>query len=342
MKYYMNSIKIDLISMNDIIDAGCINPINVMKIIENSLLKFKNGDILLPEKISQIFDEETQNRINCMPSTLLNEKVCGVKWVSVFPKNPQLFSTPNVSGLIILSEINKGYPFSILDGTLITALRTACMGAVGAKYLAKKDSSVFGTIGTGDQAKMHFRCIKTLFPSIKTCYVASRTCKSEQCFISEMQELFPDVNYISCNSDYDLAARNSDIIVTAVSCQEPLLKVKSIKKGAFYCHVGGWEDEYAVPLNADKIVCDDWNSLKHRGSPTIAKMYSEGLLSDDSIYANLVDIIDGTKPGRENHEEFIYFNSIGLSFVDIAVAYDFYNKVINAGLGKKWDFNLSM
>lgn len=338
----MNSIEIDLISMNDIIDAGCINPINVMKIIEDSLLKFKNGDILLPEKISQIFDEETQNRINCMPSTLLDEKVCGVKWVSVFPQNPQLFSTPNVSGLIILSEINRGHPFSILDGTLITALRTACMGAVGAKYLAKKDSNAYGTIGTGDQAKMHFRCIKTIFPNIKTCYVASRSCKSEQSFISEMRELFPDVNYVPCNSDYDLAANNSDIIVTAVSCQEPLLKAKSIKKGAFYCHVGGWEDEYAVPLKADKIICDDWNSLKHRGSPTIARMYSEGLLNDDSIYANLVDVIDGTKPGRDNDEEFIYFNSIGLSFVDIAVAYDFYNNVISAGLGKKWNFNLSM
>ena len=109
-----------------------------------------------------------------------------------------------------------------------------------------------------------------------------------------------------------------------------------MKKGTYYCHVGGWEDEYAVPQKATKIVCDDWHSLKHRGSPTIARMYKEGLLKDSDIYANIADIIDGTKPGRQNYDEICYFNSIGLSFVDVSVAYSFYKKVLNNNLGKDW------
>lgn len=329
-------ITIKLISEKDIIDSGCINYNSIINTIENAFKEYVNGRIMLPDKISQIFDESTQDRINCMPSTLFDEGICGVKWVSVFPRNPHSFGIPNVSGLIVLSEIERGYPFAVIDGTLITALRTACMGAIGAKYLAKSDSCTYGTIGTGIQAQMHFRFIKHLFPSINTCYISSRTQESEERFAHIFEAEYPDVTFVKCNSDYSKASINTDIIVTAVSCQKPLLKAEAIKEGAYYCHVGGWEDEYAVPLKADKIVCDDWYSLKHRGSPTLAKMYEQGKLNDSDIYGNIGELICGIKPGRESEKEFNYFNAIGLSFVDVAVAYSFYKKVLEFGRGIEW------
>lgn len=336
-----NHIHVKLISLEDIYRTKCFDLKQIIQIIEDALLAYSNNEILLPDKISQIFNEGLQTRINCMPSTLLKEGVCGVKWVSVFPNNPKLYNKQNVSGVILLSEIKTGFPFAIVDGTLITALRTACLGAIGAKYLARKDSSVYGTIGAGEQAKTHFLVMKTLFPNIKTCYVSSRSNVSELGFVDAMKTKFDDVEFIMCNGDYDLAARNADIVVTAVSCQAPLLKADSIKPGTFYCHVGGWEDEYDVALKADKIVCDDWSSLKHRGSPTIARMYEKGLLKDKDIYANLSDIISGKKVGRETESEFNYFNSIGLSFVDVAVANYCYKAVTSKGLGTDWSLQES-
>lgn len=336
-----NHIQVKLISLEDIYRTKCFDLKQIIQIIEDALLAYSNNEILLPDKISQIFNEGLQTRINCMPSTLLKESVCGVKWVSVFPNNPKLYNKQNVSGVILLSEIKTGFPFAIVDGTLITALRTACLGAIGAKYLARKDSSVYGTIGAGEQAKTHFLVMKTLFPNIKTCYVSSRSNVSELGFVDVMKAKFDDIEFITCKGDYDLVARNADIIVTAVSCQAPLLKADSIKPGAFYCHVGGWEDEYDVALKADKIVCDDWSSLKHRGSPTIARMYEKGLLKDKDIYANLSDIISGKKVGRETESEFNYFNSIGLSFVDVAVANYFYKAVTSKGLGTDWSLQES-
>lgn len=329
-------IDIKLISKEDIIKAKCVDYDFIIDVIENVFKEYAAGKVMLPDKISQIFDVETQNRINCMPSTLYEQNTCGVKWVSVFPGNPHNFGIPNVSGVIILSELEKGYPYAIMDGTLITALRTACMGAIGAKYLARKDSKVYGTIGTGEQAKMHFKFIKHILPNINKCNVASRTSESEKKFIDEMSVLYPDVKFVPCNSDYRKASLDADVIVTAVSCQEPLLKADTIKPGTYYCHVGGWEDEYDVPLKADKIVCDDWHALKHRGSPTIARLYVEGRLRDEDIHGNVSDLVTGRIPGRENDEEFTYFNAIGLSFVDVAVARAFYKKVIDLGLGTNW------
>lgn len=326
--------KIRVITFDDIIKTKGCNIDNIIDIIEAVFIKYKAGKILLPDKISQIFDSASQDRINCMAATLIDEKVSGVKWVSVFPNNPSKYSLPNVNGTILLSEIKTGKLLAVMDGTFITTMRTACVGGIAAKYLANSNSRKYCSIGAGEQAKAHFIVMKHLFCEIDTCYVASRTQKSVKEYIKYMKRRFPDVTYINCGSNYSEATKNADIIVTAVSCQEPLLKANMIKKGSFYCHVGGWEDEYAVPFMASKIICDDWQALKHRGSPTLAKLYKEGLLRDADIYADLADIIDGTKNGRENEDEFIYFNSIGLAFVDIAVAYEFYSEIAKKNDGK--------
>ncbi len=329
------NIRVRMISRNDILEAGCFDIDGTMNVMEKALVDYKNKKVIMPEKISQIFDETSQNRINCMPATLLEEKVCGMKWVSVFPGNPVLHDCPNVSGLIVLSELTCGYPFAIMDGTFLTALRTACMGAIAARHLARKDSVIFGSLGSGEQARMHFMTMKHVIPSIKCCRVASKTIEEEESYISYLTPKYPDVAFERCNTDFEKASEGADVIVTAVSCQKPLLKAHTIKPGAFYCHVGGWEDEYEVALKADKIVCDCWEAVKHR-TQTISRMYKNGMLKDENIYADIVDLVDGTKHGRESEIEFNYFNSVGLGFIDIAVANSFYMKVKANGLGIEW------
>jgi len=245
------------------------------------------------------------------------------------------YNSPNVTGVIILSELEQGFPFAIMDGTLITELRTASIGALASKYLARDDSKVIGIIGSGKQARMHLRTIKHVHPEIKVCKVASLNAQSEVAFAEEMGSEFTDIDFCLCNSDYEKASTDADIIVTAVSCQAPLLKARTIKKGSFYCHVAGWEDEYEVPLMADKIVCDQWECVKHR-TQTISRLYQLGKLRDQDIYGDLVDIIDGSIPGRESRNEFIYFNSVGLAYIDVAVAYSFYKKAEALGKGNSW------
>jgi len=132
------------------------------------------------------------------------------------------------------------------------------------------------------------------------------------------------------------AVSDADIIVTATSAQAPLLKAEWIKKGAFYSHIGGWEDEYAVVEMADKIVCDDWETVKHR-TQTVSRCYKDGVITDSDVYGNLIDILSGEKPGRENDDEFIYFDAVGLSYVDVSIAYAMYNKALSANRGT-WSY----
>lgn len=81
-----NDLNVKLISMEDIMEAKCCDIQEVIRVIEEVLVDYKNGGVMLPDKISQIFNLETQDRINCMPSTLMKDGVCGIKWVSVFQK----------------------------------------------------------------------------------------------------------------------------------------------------------------------------------------------------------------------------------------------------------------
>lgn len=321
--------KIDYLSKEQLSKRECADIKNIMNVIEESLIDFKEGKIKNPDKISQIFNELTQDRINCMPATLVEKNICGMKWVSVFPQNPQKYNIPNVNAVILLSNTLNGLPIVFMDGTLITALRTAGMGGIAAKYLARKNSEIIGFIGAGEQAKNHLISIKSVIPNLKVCRVSDKYSENAKRFVDNMKKVFPNMSFEICNSDYKNAVDGADIIVTATSGQEQLLKSEWIKEGAFYCHVGGLEDDFDVPKMADKIVCDDWECVKHR-KQTISVMYEKGDLKDSDIYGNIVDITTNQKSGRENDKEFIYFNSVGLSYIDIAIANEFYKSCKNS------------
>lgn len=308
-----------------------------VRVVEKSFRSRTEGKVILPDKTSVIFDEEKQNRINCMPGALTEDGVYGVKWVAVFPDNPK-YGYRNVTGTLILSELKYGHTLSVMDAGYLTEIRTAAVGAAAARHLARKNAESIGFIGAGQQARRHLDLIRTVIPGLKRCYVSSRTEATVAAFIEEEKGLHSDMEFIACGDDYESAVKDADIIVTAISGQTDLLKAHWIKKGALYIHVAGWEDEYAVAKKASKIVCDDWESVKHR-TQTISRMYREGLLRDKDIYGNLEEIISGKKPGRENDEEFIYFCSVGLAFIDVAFAGYVYEKCREMNKGTWYSFS---
>lgn len=323
--------KILYLSEKDIIDIIDQKYDLMLDVVSQALIMFHNNQAILPDKISMILDDQSQNRINTMSAFLNKINVAGVKWISVFPSNDINYIS-NVEGYSILSETVYGKVKCILNSSETTKLRTAAIGALAAKYLARKNSQSVGFIGAGEQAKSHFKLLKHVFKNIKTCYISSRTEKSVLRFIEEMANFYDDVNFINCRNCFEQAIVDADIIVTAISSQEPVLKAKWIKDGAFYIHVAGLEDEFAVAQKATKIVVDHWDSVKHR-SQTICQMYKQGLLADHDIYADLAEIIIGQKNGRENDKEFIYFNSVGLSVIDILFSEVIYNQALKQNKG---------
>ena len=320
------------LSQEDLLRAGCLDLELAMSAAETAMLAFRDGSILFPDKIVQIFDQSTQERINCLPATLLPEKVCGVKWVSVFPRNPVQYGAQNLSAVIVLSEIERGFPIAFMDGTLCSNVRVGAMGGVAARHFARPDAETIGFIGAGEQAKMHLIAMKTVVPSLRTCRVSDKYESEERQFVGQMRALFPEMEFVMAGGDGEVAMRDADILVTATSAQAPLLKADWMSPGAFYSHVGGWEDEYAVAAQCDTIVCDDWETVKHR-TQTLSRMYQDGELTDDDVTADLVDVVAGDKPGRQSPDERVYFNAVGLAYVDVAIAHAMFRRAAEAGAG---------
>jgi ornithine cyclodeaminase/alanine dehydrogenase-like protein (mu-crystallin family) len=328
-----HEVDFNYFSQEDLLDSGCFDMPLIMDVVQQTLLAFEQGSIMFPEKTVQIFDQGTQERINCLPATMLNDKICGMKWVSVFPENPTKYDLQNLSAIFVLSEIEHGFPVAVMDGTLASNMRVGAVGAVAAKYLAKKDAKTIGFIGAGEQAKMHLLAMKVARPSLKICRVCSLSEAEDNEFIAQLSAVLPDMQFIPSNGNAKAVMEDADILVTATSAQAPLLKAQWVKPGAFYSHVGGWEDEYEVVTQSDKIVCDAWKTVMHR-TQTLSRMYNEGLLTSDDLHADLHELVSGNKPGRESDQERIYFNAVGLSYLDVAIALTMYRRAKDAGVGK--------
>ena len=238
-----------------------------------------------------------------------------------------------LSAVIILSEIEHGFPVAFMEGTLCSNMRVGAMGGIAAKHLARQDSECIGFIGAGEQAKMHLIAMKTAVPNLKECRVAAKEAEEEDLFVEQMGPILPEVTITATRGDLASATSEADIIVTATSAQAPLLKAAWLKPGVFYSHVGGWEDEYEVARKCDLIVCDDWETVKHR-TQTLSRMYQDGLLTDDDIHANLTDLVLGTKTGRTDPEQRAYFNAVGLAYADVGIAHAMYERAKDAGLGQ--------
>lgn len=328
-----NHIECLYLSQEDMLECGCLDLRMAMDAAESAMLAYRDEKILFPDKIVQIFNHDTHERINCLPATLLPEKICGVKWVSVFPPNPEKYGVQNLSAVVILSEIEKGFPIAFMDGTLCSNMRVGAMGGIAARHFAREDSKSIGFIGAGEQAKMHLIAMKTVVPSIEECRVSAKYEHEEELFVKEMGALFPDIRFLPAGMNAQSAMEGADILVTATSAQAPLLKAAWMKPGTFYSHIGGWEDEYEVAKQCEKIVCDDWETVKHR-TQTLSRMYKSGDLADSDIHGNLVEIVAGEKSGRETADERAYFNAVGLAYVDVAIANAMYERAREAGAGQ--------
>ena len=100
-------IKFTYLSQEALLKAGCLDLNLAIVAAEQALIAHRQGQVGFPEKIVQIFNQDTQERINCLPATLRADKVCGVKWVSVFPPNVDRFDLQTLTAVFVLSEIDK-------------------------------------------------------------------------------------------------------------------------------------------------------------------------------------------------------------------------------------------
>jgi ornithine cyclodeaminase/alanine dehydrogenase len=253
-----------------------------------------------------------------------------------FFHNAERFGMPNIQGLIVLFDGENGYPLAVMDSRVITSNRTGAATAVAAKYLAKPESKTATIFGSGVQARIQLRALVSVLP-IKTVYVAGRNQSKLQDFQQAMSKQL-DLS-VELVEEAATAVRNSDVCVTCTPSREPILHAQDVAPGTFIAAVGADSpDKQELDpelLRRNKVVVDLVDQCAHVGE--LHHALNQGMSLND-VHAELGEIILGKKLGRQSQDEIIVFDSTGTSLQDVASAAAVYEKAVESGVGKDFDF----
>lgn len=283
------------------------------------------GRVEMPPKPG-IHPGKADNFIHAMPAYIPALKSAGMKWVSGFPLNHER-GLPYISGLLILNDPKTGLPISVMDCVWITAKRTGAATAIAAKHLARPESSVVGILGCGVQGRSNLEALSVVF-SLKKVKAYDVNPKASSLYAEEIEERYGlEVEEVYSPKK---AVSDCDIVVTA----GPILKKPHATIQADWMDEGTFAslvdfDSYWHPdalREVDKFCTDDIPQLQH---------YQEiGYFQDiPVIYADIGELVAGSKLGRETPEERTITCNLGLAMDDMAVAPLVYQKALEKRVG---------
>jgi ornithine cyclodeaminase len=244
----------------------------------------------------------------------IGDKYAINKWLGANAENLGK-KLPRSSGMIVLNDRETGLPLCIMNGTLISAVRTGASAAVAVKHLSKKGSKVAAIIGTGPIGKECAMALSVLgFEKFKITSLDPSLKEIAEDWNSET-----GIQTIAAGSVQD-ACIDADVVISATTAPKPIIKDEWLEQGVLRVNLGGVEDEDDVILNSSKLINDSWKSTEHRDVQSIAKVFHKGKITEKDIYPDIGRILLGEAAGRENDAEKIFFNAVGLGELDLFIA----------------------
>jgi|SRR5579862_937621 len=270
--------------------------------MEAALIAFSKGQVQQPLR-TILTVEEGKRYLGLMPAVL--GEAMGLKAVSFYPANADK-GIPTHFAVILLLRTDTGEPVAVMDGRLITEMRTAAVSAMVTKHLASPDSRVLAILGSGVQAGAHLEALSRVrnFQEVR---VWSPTANNARRFATKHR--------IVAAANAEAAVRGADVIVTATAAVEPVLQGRWLKPGAHINAVGAprptWRELDDAAMTSSVLVVDSREAAQQESGDVI--------LSRAPIYAEAGEIFAGAKPKPEAGRTTV-FKSLGLAVEDVATA----------------------
>lgn len=321
-----------LLSSTDV--SSLISMPDIIPVVENAFKEHAIGRVVMPSKI--YLDVDGYGDFRAMPAYMPSSMTAGIKWVSVHPGNRD-FNKPTVMASILLNNPATGELMSIMDGTLITDMRTGAAGGIAAKHLARKDASIIGLIGCGRQAWTQMLACKAVFGSqIKKVKAYDLDLSASQALARRIRK---ELGYEAVACREAQHAADADIVTTTTPSRQPVLRQAWIRQGTHINAIGAdapgkQELETSLTL-ASRVFVDSVDQASHSGEINVP--WAEGRLDEGKLAGTLGEVIAGAKQGRRDDREITIFDSTGLSIQDLAVARLVYERAIEKGIGRDFD-----
>jgi len=296
-----------------------------ISVMEKMFHSLANKECIQPLRSMMWLPNKT-GLLGMMPGYAESLGVMGIKVISVFHGNRNE-GYPSHQGVVILFDAKHGQPLMIFDAAEITAIRTAAVSAIATRLLSRENSELLAIIGSGEQAERHIEAI-SLVRKIKHINLWSRNEKNATKLVKKISGVYSIP--ISIKKNAQEAIENAGIICTVTSSAQPVVMGDWISNGA---HINAVGSSTAAARELDttaivrsKLFTDCYESLfNEAGDFLIPK--KEGVVSDGDVKAELGEVIEGIKKGRESKEDITVFKSLGIAAEDIFSAWHIYQKI---------------
>jgi ornithine cyclodeaminase/alanine dehydrogenase len=292
---------------------------DAIAVVEGAFVAHGRGEALMPPKVYLSLPQH-HGDFRAMPAYVAGS--AGVKWVNSHPENPARHGLPSVLALYILSDAETAAPLAVMDGTLLTAIRTGAAAAVASKHLARAPRAI-GFVGCGVQARFLLEAHRAVFGTFDV-LAYDRSAAAAEAFATEAGGRRVTIE----------EAAAAPIVCTATPSRIPIVDRAFVQPGAHINALGAdapgkQELDHRILVDA-KVIIDDWEQATESGEVNVP--LHRGEYRREKIHGTLGEVLAGKKSGREG-DEITVFDSTGLAIQDLALARYVYDRARERGLG---------
>ncbi|MBI4342679.1 MAG: ornithine cyclodeaminase family protein [Candidatus Omnitrophica bacterium] len=312
--------------------ARLIDVRTAIRVVRTAFKTMARGEAVMPPKL--YLNLPRGDDFRAMPASLCYPPAAGIKWVNVHARNPR-HGLPTVMAVIVINDPTTGVPLAVMDGLLITKLRTAASAAVAAHTLARRDSRIVGLVGCGAQADAQLEALAALFA---LCWVrvwgprpqeAARLCR-------RMRRRLRGVVF-EPSATIERCVREADVVVTLTPSHHPLVRRAWLAPGTHINAVGadapGKQELDPAILREALVVVDEREQAIHGGELNVP--IRRGQFRPCDIHATLGDILIGRARGRRADHEITVFDATGLAIHDVALGAEIVRRARRRRLGRR-------
>ncbi len=328
------AVKFLYLTQEQVIECGGMDMEQTINALEKVFGLLDDGECIEPQAPIIHWGSIFERRISMHPAYVGGDiQVSGIKWIPSNPDNPIKRNMPRANALTILNDPETGFPLVIMDGTVISAMRTGGVIGLGAKYLARSDAAVVGLIGSGVINRTQLMALKASLKRIKRARLFDINPDKANAFAAEMGERL-DLE-IEIVDSARAAVEGSDVVAPAtnVGPDDRYIQAEWIKEGAYLANLSVNDYTFDAVSVCDKIVVDNKKQLQVSDA-LLTDMVAEGLLNPDDI-VELGTIVNGKQPGRTSDEQRIFFCPMGMGISDLINAHRVYLEARRRGIGQE-------
>ncbi len=286
---------------------AAVSPAEAIERVRDGFVSFARGEWQMPAKL--YLPSPPNGDFRAMP--VRGEGLAILKWVTSFPGNPRR-GLPTVTGVVMVSDAERGEPVALLDARAVTALRTGAAAAVATQELAREDARSVGLVGCGLHGFWVGRCMADAEYGPGVCFDPDPHAAGEVA-----AELGWEVGDLG-------EALACDVVCTVTPGHEPVVRASALRAGAHLNLLGAdgpgkaeAEISAVERVHAEGLLfCDEWQQASHGGELTGA--VAAGFVSREDV-TELGAVCAGLAAGREHEAQITLFDSTGLAIQDLAI-----------------------